>query len=57
VTNDADEELHVHAYDNSVELKAGEPGEITFIASASGRFPFELERSKTDIGAISVMPQ
>ncbi|MCE9541574.1 hypothetical protein K8R03_03380 [Candidatus Kaiserbacteria bacterium] len=57
VTNDTDEEVHLHGYDVMTELKAGVPGTITFTASATGRFPFELEGSKTDIGAVSVMPR
>ncbi len=54
---DEGEELHVHGYDKSVEFEKGEKATITFVASASGRFPFELENSKTDIGALEVMPQ
>jgi len=57
VTNDTDEEVHLHAYDVSIELRAGVPGTLTFMATASGRFPIELEGSKTDIGAVSVMPK
>lgn len=56
IVADEDEELHVHGYDKSVEFKAGEKASITFVANASGRFPFELEGSKTDIGALEVQP-
>lgn len=54
---DEDEELHVHGYNKSVEFKKGEKVTLTFTASASGRFPIELEGSKTDLGALEVAPQ
>lgn len=57
VTNDSDNELHLHGYNIMTDLKANEPGTITFEASASGRFPFELEDTKQDLGAISVLPR
>lgn len=57
VTNDSDNELHLHGYNIMTDLKAGQPGTITFQASASGRFPFELEETKQELGAVSVMPQ
>lgn len=57
ITADEDEEFHVHGYDESVQLTAGEPAELTFMAGASGRFPIELEESKTELGALEVQPQ
>lgn len=57
VTNDADNELHLHGYNIMTDLSAGKPATITFVASASGRFPFELEKTKQELGAISVMPR
>lgn len=54
---DEGEELHLHGYDKMVEFKKGEKATITFVASASGRFPFELEQSKTDLGALEVQPK
>lgn len=56
ITVDEDEELHLHGYDKSIELEKGVPGSLTFEATASGRFPFELEHSKTDLGAVEVAP-
>ncbi|MDP3645492.1 MAG: cupredoxin domain-containing protein [bacterium] len=56
ITVDEDEELHVHGYDISVDLEKGKQGSLTFTASASGRFPFELEHSKTELGALEVQP-
>ena len=57
ITSDETEEFHVHAYDNSVELEPGKQATLTFTASLSGRFPFELENSKTEIGALEVQPK
>ncbi|MCD0448434.1 hypothetical protein LO762_04365 [Actinocorallia sp. API 0066] len=41
VTADADDELHVHGYDKSAALKAGEPATVEFTADVSGRFEVE----------------
>jgi hypothetical protein len=56
VTIDEPEELHLHGYDKMLELEANQPGELTFTANLSGRFPFELENSKTDLGVLEVTP-
>ena len=52
-----DEELHLHGYDKTVDLTKNEPSTLTFIANISGKFPFELEHSKTELGAVSVLPK
>lgn len=57
ITSDEAEELHIHAYDNGVELKPGKQTTLTFTTSLSGRFPFELENSKTEIGVLEVQPK
>lgn len=56
ITANEAEEFHVHAYDDSVELEPGVEATLSFVADASGRFPFELEKSGTEIGAIEVLP-
>ncbi len=56
ITADEAEEFHVHAYDDSVELEPGVEAALSFVADASGRFPFELEKSGAEIGAIEVLP-
>ena len=56
VTADEDEEFHVHGYDVSLDLEKDIKGELKFTASLSGRFPFELEQSKTELGALEVQP-
>lgn len=57
ITSDEAEEFHVHAYDNSVELEPNKQVTLTFTANLTGRFPFELEESKTDLGALEVQPK
>lgn len=57
ITSDEAEEFHVHAYDKSVELEPNVQATLTFTANLTGRFPFELEESKTDLGALEVQPK
>lgn len=57
ITSDEAEEFHVHAYDKSVELEPNKQVTLTFTANLTGRFPFELEESKTDLGALEVQPK
>jgi heme/copper-type cytochrome/quinol oxidase subunit 2 len=57
VTSDEAEELHIHGYDNSVELVPSQKAELKFTANISGRFPFELENSGTELGSIEVQPK
>jgi hypothetical protein len=57
ITVDEDEELHLHGYNLHVDLEKGKPGSLSFVASTSGRFPYELEHSSTEIGALEVQPK
>ncbi len=57
ITNDEVEELHLHGYDKSVDLEANKPAKLEFTANLTGRFPYELEKSKTEIGALEVQPK
>jgi len=57
VTADEPEEFHLHGYDKSVDLEKNTPAELTFTANLTGRFVFELEQSKTDLGAVEVQPK
>ena len=45
-TSDVAEELHVHTYDLTVDLGAGQPGQVAFVASIPGRHEVEFEKSK-----------
>lgn len=57
VTSDEPEEFHIHGYDKFVDLEENTPAELSFVANITGRFIFELEHSKTDLGAIEVSPK
>ena len=57
VTSDVNEELHVHGYDEAVQLEKGRTATLTFVADVTGRFPFELEESRIDLGVIEVQPK
>ncbi|GAA3196666.1 hypothetical protein [Actinocorallia longicatena] len=45
VTSDKADELHVHGFDKSLELKAGQPGVIEFTADQTGTFEVETHES------------
>lgn len=45
VTSDTDEEIHVHGYDKSADLKAGTPASVSFHANVAGVFEVELEHA------------
>ncbi|SRR6266481_2168766 len=56
ITADESDELHLHGYDKQVDFATGTPATLTFVADQSGRFPFEMEGSKTDLGEVDVQP-
>jgi hypothetical protein len=57
VTNDADDELHIHGYDTEVVLKKDLPSQVTLTASLSGRFPIELHEADVEVAALEVQPK
>lgn len=57
ITVDEPEELHLHGYDKSIDLEKDVEGSLTFTANLSGAFPYELEKSKTEIGTLEVFPK
>lgn len=57
VTADEPEEFHLHGYDKSVDLEENKQAELKFTANLTGRFVYELEQSKTDIGVLEVQPK
>lgn len=57
ITANEDEELHLHGYDISVDLEKDKPATLSFKASLTGRFLYELEKSKIEIGALEVSPK
>jgi hypothetical protein len=57
IVSDEAEELHLHGYDKSLDLDANVPEQLSFTANLTGRFPYELEHSKIEIGALEVLPK
>lgn len=57
ITVDEVEELHLHGYDKAVELEKDKPADLKFNANLTGRFPYELEASHTELGALEVLPK
>lgn len=57
VRSDVADELHVHGYDLSAPLPAGEPVTLAFIAARSGRFEVELHGAHRQLGALEVQPR
>ncbi len=57
IAADVDGELHLHGYDKSVNFKKDKQAQLSFTANLSGRFPYELEDTKTEIGALEVQPK
>ncbi len=57
ITSDEDQSFHLHGYDKEVDLTPGQTTELTLRADVTGHFPFELEQSKTDLGALEVEPR
>lgn len=57
VTSVQDDELHLHGYDLAVDLRAGEPGTLRFVAEHAGRFEIELHRGHAEIAALEVAPR
>jgi hypothetical protein len=56
VLSDSDEEVHVHGYDQKVDVRAGDEKTITLTADLTGIFEIELEGSATQIGELTVEP-
>ena len=56
VTVDVADEVHVHGYDLSYELKADAPTEVRFVADVPGIFEVELEHAHLHLVEIAVAP-
>lgn len=57
ITSDVADELHMHGYDHHLHLHAGQPAELKFTATHSGRFEFELHKSHLSLGVLEVQPK
>jgi hypothetical protein len=57
VRSDVADELHVHGYDLSAPLPAGEAVALTFVAQRAGRFDIELHHTHRALAALEVQPR
>lgn len=56
VRADAEEEVHVHGYNEFADVAPGEPAELEFVADIEGIYEIELEGSHTQIAELEVRP-
>lgn len=54
VTSDVTDELHLHGYDEKIDLVAGAPGELRFRADIPGIFELELEQTGKQLTRLQV---
>lgn len=57
ITSDRPIELHLHGYDLTVEVEPGEPEELSFEATTTGRFAIEDHETEAELGALLVQPR
>jgi hypothetical protein len=57
ITSDRPVEFHLHGYDLEEEVEPGEPGELSFEATMTGRFAIEDHDTETELGALLVQPR
>jgi cytoskeletal protein RodZ len=54
VTSDVADEVHVHGFDKSKDVKPGKPADIRFVADQSGLFEVELENKGLELVQLEV---
>ena len=57
ITSDHPIEFHVHGYDLEEEVQPGEPAELLFEATTTGRFPIEDHDTEAELGTLIVQPR
>jgi Cupredoxin-like domain len=57
ITSDHPVEFHVHGYDLGQDVEPGEPGELSFEATMTGRFAIEDHDTEAELGALLVQPR
>lgn len=55
-TSDTIDDVHLHGYDVTRELRPGSPARFSFEADAEGIFELELHGTHTQIGELTVEP-
>ena len=54
VKSDVSDEIHLHGYDKSTDVSAGETARLSFTADLPGRFEVELENQGVQIADLTV---
>ncbi len=57
ITTDRTDEFHLHGYDEKIDLEAGVTANLSFTASLTGDYEYELEQSKLILGHLQVDPR
>lgn len=57
ITSDRPVEFHLHGYELEEELEPGEPAELSFGATMTGRFAIEDHDTEAELGALLVQPR
>ena len=56
ITADEPLEFHLHGYDLEEEVEPGEPAELSFDATTTGRFEIENHNTEAVLGALLAQP-
>jgi len=57
ITSDSPMEFHLHGYDLEAQVEPGEPAELAFEATVTGRFEIENEQTREELGMLLVQPR
>lgn len=57
VTGDSTDKFHIHGYDKTLELKAGEDARLEFVADKTGRFEVEVHDAGQQLTVLEVNPK
>lgn len=57
VASDTTDELHIHGYDQSLQLAPNKESRLEFKADKTGRFEVELHKAKQQLTVLEVKPQ
>ena len=57
ITSDGPVEFHLHGYDLEEEVEPGEPAQLTFDATTTGRFEIEDHNTDAVLGVLLVQPR
>jgi hypothetical protein len=57
ITSDSPVVFHLYGYDLEEEVQPGEPVELMFEATTTGRFPIEDHDTEAELGTLLVQPR